>query len=110
MAPVARRCVSACSRVVTEDGGEPLRQIGRLPLEPFGEPFMQTSTVLAGHALIRGEPDQHVTEPEPARADALDQAFALQSVQVALDERTRIIWKKRAYRVLLHVHAADRCT
>src|SRR5207245_5170437 len=86
-----------------------LRPIGRLSLQPFGEPFVETSTVLAGHAVIRGEPDQDVTEPEPVRAGALDQSPALQSVQVALDERTCIIGKKRPYRVRLHVHAGDRC-
>ena len=54
--------------VVTEDLGELWQPTGRLALEPFGEPFVQTSTIFAGHALIRSEPDQHVTEPESVRA------------------------------------------
>src|SRR2546428_10739394 len=88
--------------VVTEDLGELWRPIGRLALEPFGEPFVQTSTIFTGHALIRSELDQSVTEPESVRAGPLDQALALQSIEVALDERTRVVGKKRTHRVLLN--------
>ena len=45
-------------QVVTEDAGELLRPIGRLALQPIGEPFVETSTVLEGHAVIGGEPDR----------------------------------------------------
>src|SRR2546427_6738242 len=96
--------------VVTEDLGELWRPIGRLALEPFGVPFVQTSTIFAGHALIRSEPDQRVTEPESVRVSAVDQALALQGIEMALDERTRVVGKKRTHRVLLYVQSGDRCT
>src|SRR5438093_1257117 len=38
-------------QVVTEDAGELLRPIGRLALQPIGEPFVETSTVFTGHAV-----------------------------------------------------------
>jgi len=71
---------------MTEDLVEPGRQIRRLALEPSDGSVVRSSTIVAGHALARGEPDQHVAEPEPVRPDAFDQSLPRERTEVALDE------------------------
>src|SRR5437870_8747160 len=95
--------------VVTKDLGELRQLIRQVVPEPFGEPFVQTRPIFASHALIRSKPDQRVTEAEFVSAGALDQALALQRIEMALDERTRVVRKERTHRFLPQVHADDGC-
>src|SRR5438067_12514669 len=90
--------------VVTKDLGELGQLIGEVVLEPFGEPFVQARPIFASHALIRSKPNQRVTEAESVSAGALDQALTLQRIEMALDERTRVVRKQRTHRVLPQVH------
>src|SRR5207247_4910568 len=65
--------------------------------------------VFASHALICGQPDQRVAEAEPVRAHALDQALALERIEMTFDEGLGVIWQKSTHCVMPKVHTDDGC-
>ncbi len=95
--------------VVAKALGELWQLIRLVVLEPFGEPFVQSRSVFASHALICSQPDQRVAEAEPVRASALDQAPALERIEMTFDEGLGVIWQKSTHRVMPKVHADDGC-
>src|SRR2546425_3253718 len=89
--------------------GELWQLIRLVVLEPFGQPFVQNRPVFASHALICSQPDQRVAEAEPVRAQALDQALALERIEMTFDEGLGVIWQKSTHRIMPKVHPDDGC-
>ena len=93
-------------QVISGDLVELGRRIGRLGLQPVGEPLVQSRAVLAGHALVRGLPDQPVTEPKAAIA-ACDEPLGLQRLQMPFHERPGALGDERRQRILREVRPDD---
>src|SRR5213594_234050 len=95
--------------VVAKALGELWQLIRLVVHEPFGQPFVQSRPVFASDALICSKPDQRVAKAEPVRAHTLDQALALERIEMTFDEVLGIIRQKRTHRVMPKVHADDGC-
>src|SRR5206468_7461284 len=80
----------------------------RIGLQPVCEPFVESGAVLAGHALVGGELDEHVPEAERSRAVADDHLSALEPVDVPVDERQRGLREERGYGIAAGIDADDR--
>ena len=89
--------------------GELWQLIRLVVLEPFGQPFVQNRAVFASDALICSKPDQRVAKAKPVRAHTLDQALALERIEMTFDEGLGVIGQKSTHRVVPKVHADDGC-
>src|SRR5680860_1669266 len=63
------------------------------------ESFVQTGAIFPGHALVRGELDEHVTETEAVPPGACDQPLPLERFEVTVDERVRFVREQHRQRL-----------
>ena len=69
---------------------------------------MQPGAVFPGHALVGGELDQHMAEPEAGPGAASDQLPPLERLEVPLDERVCVLGEQGRQGVAAEVGSNDR--